>query len=751
MPPTREMLRCSWLLWAIAGLLAAGRLHRPVPRSTALAASTTTPPTAPSSSTLWGDGVGGGGEEDERPPQTSEDNLRALQANEESLPFYKSLSSWNSEYISAKVNSALNSDIQKLNKIARGADSSRSGKKGKLSNNQASATARQDWKTKAGGQNQKGGGARQRFKRADVLSLGEEQVRSGLLAMLTLHDLATGARAAEENHRGGNINSTEAPVSTWKNPESPEQLALFTAEVEKLGSGHAFTSSSTSGLRVSGAKKSWKQMLRTQASSDSSLLNNDVPDIDRLVINDLAENLLKVVKEDLSSRLSRRGGATQTTNDADAAAAPLLQAKTTTTATIKTRQKRKRGREKARMKGEGGVSLLGEYDMLGGGGGGSGVGGDENEEVANVGFPRPLGSQAFLASPKRFTEISKVTRELFSRRGEMLFRPGFCACLGELTKLLIVWSKHVRAVEPAADVLSAVAIYGKAPPPLEAVLALFTPPPAQAASSYAYWTSYLKVYLAIKEQIMHRLLTVGDDDYPKEAAATTAVAVSLLKMGIMASIRAGAPQRERETNSSSSINQMFGNSTMTPTLAAASSLGSSSSSSATSAQQQYNATEVYDSLGQFLHLVREEGARTEFSSSVVKAVVQRGHLDSALALFKMVLRERNVALQSKVCELLLAKLVERGRSEDQTIVMSIMDLLLSRRHVPTLGTLKLFIKADVQRQAGKQEPDKPDWKSLVRVLRGVASIASKTDSRPKLLQEYLALLLIEYGLASTSS
>jgi len=160
---------------------------------------------------------------------------------------------------------------------------------------------------------------------------------------------------------------------------------------------------------------------------------------------------------------------------------------------------------------------------------------------------------------------------------------------------------------------------------------------------------------------------------------------------------------------------------------------------------------VYDSLGQFLHLVREEGARTEFSSSVVKAVVQRGHLDSALALFKMVLRERNVALQSKVCELLLAKLVERGRSEDQTIVMSIMDLLLSRRHVPTLGTLKLFIKADVQRQAGKQEPDKPDWKALVRVLRGVASIASKTDSRPKLLQEYLALLLIEYGLASTTS
>jgi hypothetical protein len=498
-------------------------------------------------------------------------------------------------------------------------------------------------------------------------------------------------------------------------------------------------------------------MLRAQASSDSSLLDNDIPDIDRLVLNDLAENLLKVVKEDLSSRLSRRGGAT--TVDAEAAAAPLLQLKTTTAAvaattmTTTTRQRRKRGREKARMRGEGGLSLLGEYDMLGSSSSSSG-GGDngDDEEVDNGGSPRRLSSQAFLASPKRFTEISKVTRELFSRRGEMLFRPGFCACLGELTKLLIVWSKHVRAVEPAADVLSAVAIYGRAPPPLEAVLALFSPPPAQTASSYAYWTSYLKVYLAIKEQIMQKLHANADDS----GAAASTVAVNLIKMGIMASIRAGAPQKERETNSSS---QFLGNSTVmmmsTTTMHSVSTAGGGGGggggAAVTSAHQQYNATEVYDSLGQFLHLVREEGARTEFSSLVVKAVVQRGHLDSALALFKMVLRERNVALQSKVCELLVAKLIERGRSEDQTIVLSILDLLLSRRHVPTLGTLKLFIKADVQRQAAKQESDKPDWKPLLRVLRGVASIASKTDSRPKLLQEYLALLLIEYGLASTTS
>jgi len=420
----------------------------------------------------------GGGEEEGggKLISNSEDNTRALEANEKSLPFYKSFGNWNSEYISAKVNSVLNKDIQVLNKMAKVREE-RVGNK-------------RSWSLRPSGL--KGGTGNLRFKRressgdsssnAHEVSIGEEEVRSGLLALLTLHELAAGPNTTTT---GSAASSVANSASKWRNPESPQELERFTREVERLGDGHSTNFATTSsGLRVAGLKASWKKTMRAERSGtfansevDSSTV--DVLDLDRLIINDLAENLLKIIKEDIVTRFSRstlteisaaEARASPNANDNVSANALRAHSEMAELLSIQPRQRlatkkrRASGRERAKFKRRGDDDILSEYIIFPS----ASAGASANTEAAtNRELLEPVvsskGKGLFLASPKRFTEITKVTQELFVRKQDQLFRSGYCGCLNELCYTLLLWAERVQSVETLAHVVSAMAHYGKGP------------------------------------------------------------------------------------------------------------------------------------------------------------------------------------------------------------------------------------------------------------------------------------------------
>jgi hypothetical protein len=118
--------------------------------------------------------------------------------------------------------------------------------------------------------------------------------------------------------------SGKVDQSKWADPESPENLAKFLADVESLGAGKAGNpgkESSTAfpglefGLRVSGSKKSWKQnrsfgvhydktgyspsfpVTSAGVRSNSLLAESAVLDVDQLVCNALADSLLDLSRD----------------------------------------------------------------------------------------------------------------------------------------------------------------------------------------------------------------------------------------------------------------------------------------------------------------------------------------------------------------------------------------------------------------------------------------------------------------------
>lgn len=90
-----------------------------------------------------------------------------------------------------------------------------------------------------------------------------------------------------------------------------------------------------------------------------------------------------------------------------------------------------------------------------------------------------------------------------------------------------------------------------------------------------------------------------------------------------------------------------------------------------------------------------------------------------------------------------------------------------RRHVPTLGTLKSFILAEVvagegegagggrggrggwdggaERGEGQRHLDR-EWSACRRIVDQTRASAARGDSRPQLLTEYVCLLLAEQGI-----
>lgn len=662
----------------------------------------------------------------------SEDNIKALQANEKSLPFYKLFGSWGNEYISIKVNNALNSDMYELNKIANDVQSKKSKMRYRGSNGAS---------TGAKGRTQK---AKSRYGKRDLgdkneISLGEEEVRSGLIALLTLHDLAasTGSSATAPD-----TPSTDSPYkSNWNNPESSEQLALFIQEVERLGSGASSASSAFErnhdGLRVSGTKASWKQSLRAQQPRA-----RQEPDLDQILINDLAGNLLILVKDDLHARVVKAAAGDTTSQF------PLTAAASSATSLSKNRadrdegRHRTRGREKAKSRKQA-QRYDPPLDFLSG---------DTGASTADSLDAAPT---VFLSSSKRIIEITKVTKDLFVRQQELLFRPGLCTCLNELCSYLLLWCKQLQNVETASDVLVGMTRGQNKTPSLDTILSLFTPVPTLSFPSRKFWPGYLEVFRVVKGEVARAAME-------KPPVALTSTAVELLKLGLMASVRAGQtkvqrPDKSREGAGMAVVSE--NKSTLSPA-----SPGKNLSAAG------LNATEVMEALGWYL-LVPDDtisaalergdsipfslgGAsvgsksvartKTELVSAIVKCIIQSDQLDVALGCLTLTL-QRGLPLNSKTKELVAAKLLTRGSEEDCNIGIRMLDMLFQRNYLCSLGTLKLFLQRQVALQAGKDSQLR-DWQTVTRMLGKVTAIASRSDSRPRLLREYLDLLLTQEGL-----
>ena len=605
----------------------------------------------------------------------SVEHIKALQRNEQSLSFYKSFGTWNNEYVSAKVNMALNLEIATLSRIA--------------ASSAAKPAPRATKRAKAG---KKGGvdGKPRRFKpkrAADAIS--DDEVRSGLIALLTLYDLAHNTTAADESGivivRNGDSGTaaTTAAQARWNNPESPEQLARFVREVEALGSGAGLGSeagvgsASPGGLRVAGAKASWKQALRQsrreEADASSSPTQHEARteagegglDVDRIVINDLARSLLEMARGDLLWRLGGGGGGAEAGGIVDATVNKAMDAESAETgqpdgaasavaALTGDKRGRVRGRERARSRKQE-TGDLAEYEAASSGGA------SPNAGRAVVGAP-------FLAAPKRHTEISKVTRELFARRDGQLFsllpsgRP-YCSCLQELCVVLLLWAHRASCHEVAGLVIASMARHHQAPP-LETVAGIFEGEYALEGSRgrEGYWAAFLEVFRAIKPAVVQAALSPDAE----AGASGQATAVRLLGLGVTASIRAGLSSRSPSAAPVSPAAQAKRK------AASGSSSRSGSGSKGDQAAAKgmgFDPSEVYDNLSVLLRTpvfnspailasaggqavggtgamsgvqgraVAEAAAgRAAFVSGAVKGIIQAGHLDTALAAFHLTLQ-----------------------------------------------------------------------------------------------------------------
>jgi len=801
----------------------------------------------------------------------SEDNVKALRANEKTLMLYKSFRNWSSEYISAKVNSALNSDMGVLSRIADGGDGK---KKTRPSRGGESGG------TRAGGNPRKSSANRRFNKRPESestaeVSIGEQEVRSGLIALLTLHELAAGPNATAAGPPGASAQST----SSWRNPESPEELARFAKEVENLGLRLSLgdeqrvqdgtMSTVSSGLRVTGAKASWKKSFRAGAaeeSGDALTQGNKATDgygaesgfdMDRLIVNDLATNLLTIVKEDLRARLAREADSSgsvsaQSLNVGDATNAGKGEHASANSALQQQlqgglgrhRSRRASGRDKAKAKARvwpPEVELLSEYAIF------ESVSSMQNQHqqqqqqrdvgAVNRSFSPSAsiaGSGAntatatlrpFLAASKRHTEICKVTEELFVRRETLLFRPGYCSCLRELCSSLLLWSHRVQSVNSSAQVLGAMARHRQSAP-LELVLALFTPLPGPSAgpgpgreqgqgqgqrqmaergsgpSAFSFWSSFYTVFTAMREDIATEALSlkaVFDSSEPHPSAA----AVQLLKMGLLASVRVGGYRSGFGGRASANVTiagaragvgveagAAIGNSRATPR-----GLGATSSSGASffphhhhnNNSSSFNASDVYATLELCLRIppanmaaaaaaeanaastlrtfspnsiASRQGSlsglggdsKTELASSVVRSLLQQGFVDAALTCFTLVLRSKE-SVNSRTVELLAFRVLSRGGAQgatDKKLALRMLDLLAQRRYLCSLGTLKLAMQRLVDELAQRAERGSvgaaDDWEPIKRLLASVKALAPKTDTRPRVLVETLALQLTSLGL-----
>ena len=115
-------------------------------------------------------------------------------------------------------------------------------------------------------------------KESSTSEIQEGEVKSGLLALLTLHKLAQEKKTDETDIDSEVPQNTPSstPASTYVNPESPEQLRRFEELVSQLGMSTTASSPSIStppkprhALRVSGHKKSWKSALRSRMRVDA--------------------------------------------------------------------------------------------------------------------------------------------------------------------------------------------------------------------------------------------------------------------------------------------------------------------------------------------------------------------------------------------------------------------------------------------------------------------------------------------------
>ena len=815
----------------------------------------------------------------------SEDNIKALQANEKTLMLYKSFRNWSSEYISAKVNSALNSDMRVLSRIANGGDGK---KKTRPSRGGESGGTRAGGYPRKSSANRRVNNKRPESESTAEVSIGEQEVRSGLIALLTLHELAAGPNATAADPSGASAQTT----SSWRNPESPEELARFAKEVENLGvrlpvgdeqrEKDGTMSTVSSGLRVTGAKASWKKSFRAGAAEKSG----DVPiqgnkaadgfdaesgfDMDRLIVSDLATNLLTIVREDLRARLTREADSSasapasvsaQSLNAGDATIAgkgerapanPALQQQLQG-GLGRHRSRRASGRDKAKAKARvwpPEVELLSEYAIfestpsmqqqhhhhhqqqqydVGAVNGslspsasiaGSGSGSGANTATATATL-RP-----FLAAPKRHTEICKVTEELFVRRESLLFRPGYCNCLSELCSSLLLWSHRVQALNSSAQVLGAMARHRQSPT-LELVLALFTPLPGPSAgpgsasgreqgqgqgqgqgqrqraergsgpSAFSFWSSFYTVFTAMREEIATDALSLkavfdsGDQPHPSAAA------VQLLKMGLLASVRVGyrsgfgAHESANVTHAGARAGDVtgatIGNSRATRGFGATILTSSSASSHPHHHNSSsFNASDVYATLELCLRIppanmaaaaaaeanaastlrtfssntiASRQGSlsglggdsKTELASSVVRSLLQQGLVDAALACFTLVLRSKE-SVNSRTVELLAFRVLSRGGAQgatDKKLALRMLDLLAQRRYLCSLGTLKLAMQRLVEELAQRAErgtAGADDWEHIKRLLASVRALAPKTDTRPRVLVETLALQLTSLGL-----
>ena len=442
------------------------------------------------------------------PPASSLEHIQALLSNSQSLTFYKSFGTWNNEYISHKVSMALNLEIAALSSLLTAnpnhnpaqattarqrsgkakKDSSSKGTKATrrlkprhhhsnsdINSNLTAAADRSALKTAFHphtnlnpntnpNRNPSCGGDTKAY--APPPQISEEEVKSGLIALLTLYDLAHNPNPISDLNPNPIPNPDPGTKSMWNNPEGPEQLARFAREVEALGGssssggggvggsggnrgvcgsggGWGGGRAARGGLRVAGAKVSWKYDLRRESGTPNPDLNpfpdpNPMPnpnpnppttpalDIDRLVINDLALNLLEVAREDLMWRLGRGAGeglgvvayATGTTGGS-AFPDPNPNPNPNPSEADSGKHTRIRGRERARRKNNSNPnpSSDDDYTNLVIGIAGLGV-------VDRSGLDLGLGlgsGRPFLTAAKRHTEIVKVTCELFGRRGGQLF------------------------------------------------------------------------------------------------------------------------------------------------------------------------------------------------------------------------------------------------------------------------------------------------------------------------------------------
>jgi hypothetical protein len=191
-------------------------------------------------------------------------------------------------------------------------------------------------------------------------AISEEDVRSGLMALLTLHSLtdtqnATTEKSSEESQT---VTAPETQIgltgavavesidvldnetvalpapAKWDDPQSPENLFKFLADLEGLGTGPKVTKtdeerekSRSVGLRVSGSKKSWKKrgggggsfglsfssdsevdvdMQQSNSYSVTSALSKvgmeiDSVDVDTVVCRELSNSLLDTVTAQIAS------------------------------------------------------------------------------------------------------------------------------------------------------------------------------------------------------------------------------------------------------------------------------------------------------------------------------------------------------------------------------------------------------------------------------------------------------------------